>query len=43
MNGVIGLDPALRLDRWRLQVKNLANAQSSPHYVAGREYMEVRG
>jgi len=34
VNGVIGLDPALRLDRWRLQVKNLANAQSSPHYVA---------
>jgi hypothetical protein len=34
VNGVIGLDPALRLDRWRLQVKNLADAQSSPHYVA---------
>jgi hypothetical protein len=34
VNGVIGLDPALRLDRWRLQVKNLASAQSSPHYVA---------
>ncbi len=34
VNGVIGLDPALRLDRWRLQVKNLADAQSSPQYVA---------
>jgi hypothetical protein len=34
INGVIGLDPALRLDRWRLQVKNLANPQSSSHYVA---------
>jgi hypothetical protein len=33
VNGVIGLDPALRLNRWRLQVKNLANPQSSPHYV----------
>ena len=33
INGVIGLDPALRLDRWRLQVKSLANPQSSPHYV----------
>lgn len=34
VNGVIGLDLALRLDRWRLQVKNLADAQSSPDYVA---------
>jgi hypothetical protein len=34
INGVIGLDPALRLDRWRLQVKNLADAQSSLHYVS---------
>jgi hypothetical protein len=33
VNGVIGLDPALRLDRWRLQVKNLANPHSSAHYV----------
>lgn len=34
VNGVIGLDPALRLDRWRLQVKNLADARNSPQYVA---------
>jgi hypothetical protein len=34
VNGVIGLDPALRLDRWRLQVKNLAPAEGSPEYVA---------
>ena len=34
VNGVIGLDPALDMDRWRLQVKNLASAQSSPPYVA---------
>jgi hypothetical protein len=34
VNGVIGLDPALRLDRWRLQVKNLARAEGSPEYVA---------
>lgn len=34
VNGVIGLDPALRLDRWRLQVKNLAHPEGSPEYVA---------
>lgn len=34
VNGVIGLDPALRLDLWRLEVKNLAAAQNLPHYVA---------
>ena len=33
VNGVIGLDPALRMDRWRLQVKNLANAQHAADYV----------
>jgi hypothetical protein len=34
LNGVIGLDPALRLDLWRLQVKNLAHAEGMPEYVA---------
>ena len=33
VNGVIGLDPALNLDSWRLQVTGVAQPERSPHYL----------
>ena len=33
LNGNIGIDPAIKLDTWRLQVTGLENAKSSPFYV----------
>jgi hypothetical protein len=33
LNGNIGIDPAIQLDSWRLQVAGLPGAQASPQYV----------